>query len=211
MGIKRLAVLCAALTLSACAGGPALEEGEAPAPATPSVAQSDDALLPPGFGTLRQDDVTLALRSGDLLIKATPLDEAIIRLTAPDTYDRLAGLARAHREPLERQAIVSDASLFLVSVFSYQPNVTYQPEDLNLVSRGLRERPLAIRAVTPGWGVQRLGQEETQMAVYAFDPDIDLTVDLAVEYQDARNSGVWERILSVIQAERAKVRARAGR
>ena len=63
--------------------------------------------------------------------------------------------------------------------------------------------------MTPGWGAQRLGQQETQMAIYAFDPGIDLETDLAVEYGAERNAG-WEHILPVLQAERAKVRARAG-
>ncbi len=49
-------------------------------------------LLPPGLGTLHQDQISLRLQSGDLLIKITPLDEGIIRLTAPDTYERLRGL-----------------------------------------------------------------------------------------------------------------------
>ena len=180
-----------------------------PPPADALLEAQEADMVPPGFGTLHQDDVTLALRNGDLLIKATPLDEALIRLTAPDTYARLTGLAAAHREALERQARVQGASLFLVSVFSYEPDVTYQPEDINVVSQGIRERPLAIRAVTPGWGLQRLEQQETQIAVYAFSPSIDLELDLEVEYRETRNAG-WERILSIIHAERAKVRARAG-
>ena len=190
----------------------AFEEAPATAslpPAAALVSAQEADMVPPGFGTLRQDDVSLALRNGNLLIKATPLDEAVIRLTAPDTYARLAGLADAHRETLERDARVQEPTLFLVSVFSYEPDVTYQPEDVNVVSQGIRERPLAIRAVTAGWGTQRLGQQETQMAVYAFSPGIDLELDLEVEYRETRNAG-WERILSVIHAERAKVRARAG-
>jgi len=62
--------------------------------------------------------------------------------------------------------------------------------------------------VTPGWGRQRLSQEETQMAVYAYGPGLDLDQDLAAEYQDSRAGG-WDRILQEIQAERARVLARA--
>jgi hypothetical protein len=105
--------------------------------------------------------------------------------------------------------MTNDPSLFFVSFFSYDPDVTYEPEDLRLENRGLRYRPRGIQPVTPGWGSQRLGQQETQMAIYAFDRGIDLEVDLAVEYGMERNAG-WEHILPVIHAERAKVRARAG-
>ena len=46
------------------------------------------------------------------------------------------------------------------------------------------------------------------MAIYAFSSFINLDLDLEIEYRDARNAG-WQRILTVLEAERAKVRARA--
>lgn len=166
--------------------------------------------VPPGFGTLLQDQITLGIRQGDLLIKVTPLEEWVIRLTAPDTYARLQGMARTHGERAAGMAMSPSSSLFLVSFFSYQPNVTYQPEDLELANRGLRFRPGGIAAVTPSWGLQRLGQQETQMAVYAFAGGIDLEADLVVEYQGLRNE-IWRaQIVPLLRAEAAKARARAG-
>jgi hypothetical protein len=167
-------------------------------------------LVPPGYGTLLQDAISLRLQSGDLLLKVTPLEEWVIRLTAPDTYGRLKGLADSHGPQARRGAMGDRSSLFLVSLFSYQPDVTYQPEDLLLVNRGLRYRPLGIAPVTPSWGTQRLAQQETRMAVYAFEGRVDLETDLVVEYQQLRNE-VWrERILPLLEAERVKARARAG-
>ncbi len=195
-----------ALLITACAAGGAGAPG---ASAPGGEAMEAQELVPPGFGTLRQDDFTIRLRSGPLLIKVTPLAESIIRLAAPDTYDRLTGLVRVRIDALRRESMSDDPSLFFVSFFSYEPNVTYQPEDLRLVNRGLRYRPRGIEPVTPGWGTQRLGQQETQMAIYAFDRGIDLETDLEVEYGAERNAG-WEHILPVLQTERAKVRARAG-
>jgi hypothetical protein len=161
-----------------------------------------------GYGTLVQDEITLRIQQDQLLIKVTPLEEWVIRLTAPDTYARLQGLARAHGP---RAAAGAQApSLFLVSLFSYSPDVTYEPEDLLLVNRGLRFRPRGIAPITPSWGTQRLGQQETRMAVYAFQEGIDLETDLVVEYQELRNA-IWrDRILPTLQAEEAKVRARSG-
>jgi hypothetical protein len=79
-----------------------------------------------------------------------------------------------------------------------------------MVNRGLRYRPRGIAAVTPSWGTQRLGQQQTQMAVFAYDGEIDLERDLTVEYQDLRNE-IWrDRIVPLLRAEMAKVRARAG-
>ena len=189
--------------------GPALPGTPSPFPSDqegPSVEAPDS--LPSGLGTLVQDQITLGIQKEQLLIKVTPLDENVIRLTAPDTYARLQGLARIHGDRAARSMV--SPSLFLVSFFSYQPNVTYEPEDLLLVNRGLRYRPIGIAAITPSWGSQRLGQQETRMAVYAFDGGMDLEADLVVEYQGLRNE-IWrDRIIPLLKAEEAKVRARAG-
>ncbi len=170
----------------------------------------DEEPLPPGFGTLRQDDVTVTLLRPDMQIKVTPLAESITRVTAPDTYERLASLARAHRETMERRNPgLREAELFLVSLFSELPDVAFEPEDLNLVSRGFRYRPLAIVPVTPGWVSRRLQPRRTEMAVYAFDPGLDLETDLEVEYRETRSRS-WDGILPQVEAERARARSRAG-
>ena len=184
--------------------------GCATAPDRAGGAEADaGSLVPPGYGTLLQDDVTLALRAGDLQVKVTPLAESVIRLLAPDTYRRLHGLAESHGDALARQAGEPAPTLFLVSFFSLAPGVRYEPEAVEVVSRGLRHRPLAIGAVTPGWGTQRLGQRETHAAVYAFGAGVDLESGLTVEYRGVRNAA-WSRILTDLQAERERVRARAG-
>jgi hypothetical protein len=167
--------------------------------------------VPPGFGTLLQDQISLQLPRGDLPVKVTPLEEWVIRLAAPDTYARLRGLVEAHGERAARSAMTMEPSLFLVSLFSYRPDVRYEPEDLLLVNRGLRLRPLAIVPMTPSWGTQRLGQQETRMAIYAFEGGLDLEADLSVEYQELRNE-VWrERVVPLLQAERARALARSRR
>jgi hypothetical protein len=199
----RLAVLVGVGLTSACAF-----VGGDPDSAAAGGSAEGDGLVPAGYGTLRQNEVSLGLRRADLLIRATPLAESVIRLTAPDTYGRLRGLKEDHRASLVRRSGIDDPVVFLVSFFSYEPDITFEPEDVHLVNRGLRYRPLGIQPVTPGWGAQRLAQEETQMALYAFDPGLDLAQDLAVQYQDVRQAG-WERILQRIQAERARARARA--
>ena len=62
--------------------------------------------------------------------------------------------------------------------------------------------------MTPGWGQQRLGQQETQLAIYAFDPDCDLTQPLTVRY-GMTQSDAWTGIIQALDVERAKVMARA--
>ena len=198
-------IMAVAAVMSGCAGAVEIGQGGAL-----GAARDLGTLVPSGYGTLFQDQFTLALEQRGLLVKVTPLDESVILLAAPDTYTRLHRLAESNRKALEADANASNVSLFLVSFFSRQPNLTYEPEDLHIVNRGLRYRPVAVRAITPGWGGQRLGQEESQIAVYAFDGGIDLEIDLAADYQGSENSG-WATILSTLRAERTRVRARARR
>ena len=166
------------------------------------------ALVPPGYGTLAQAEFTLRLQSGPLQIQVTPLAESVIRLAAPDTYERLASLSTSAGASLPSRGL-GEGPLFLVSMFSRAPTITYEPENLQIVNGGLRYRPVAIEAITPGWGGQRLRQEETQIAVYAFDPGIDLEIAMTVEYEGVRDTS-WERILNRLELERARVRGRIG-
>jgi len=166
-----------------------------------------DTLPPPGFGTLRQDEVTVALSSGPLEVKVTPLAESVIRVTAPDTYRRLSGLASLHLPGAVRQTGMANPTLFLVSFFSEAPETAFVPEELQIISRGMRLRAGAILPVTPGWGQRRLAQRATEMAVYAFADRADLESDLVVAY-GLVESGAWNAILPRVQAERARARAR---
>ncbi len=192
--------------LAACATG-----GQAPVgarePAAPKAPQPPGS-VPPGFGTLKQDQFTVSLRSGALLVKVTPLTESVIRLAAPDTYTRLHALAESVRPEAERRLPGGEPQLFLVSLFSYQPDVPFQPEDLQLIATGRTLRPAAILPRTSGWGRQRLGQQEAQAAVYVFEGPIGYGQSLIVRNgMDQRGAGA--DIVPVLDEERGKVVARA--
>lgn len=177
------------------------------AAATPGVTTTTaDTLLPAGFGTLRQDEITVSIRSGALLVKMTPLDEALIRLLAPDTYDRLSSLRRSRSEEASR-TMMREPELFLVSFFSYQPNTSFQPEDLQIVYQSRLLRPATIIPLTTNWGRQRLDQQETQAAIYAFDAEIDFAQVLTVRY-GVEQSEEWRQILTRLENERGQVRSR---
>jgi len=177
--------------------------------ATPGTPTGDGAqpLPPPGSGTLRQDEITVRLTSGDVQIKVTPLAESVIRTAAPDTYQLLSGLATRSMAEAVRQTGSENPALFLVSFYSDSPDAAFVPDELQLIVRGLRRRPDAILPVTPGWGRRRLAQRETETAVYAFAGGVDLESDLVVAY-GLVESAQWQTILPRIRAERARARSR---
>ena len=157
-----------------------------------------------GSGTLRQDEISVRMTAGDVRVEVTPLAGWVLEAAAPDTRDRLTRIARAHGAAPSRGAGESEPLLFLVAFSSMRPGAEFQPEDLHLVSRGLRERPLEIRAITPGWGSQRLEQQESALAVYAFPASVDLSRDLVVSYQGEEDSS-WSNIVSAVEAERGRI------
>lgn len=189
------------LAILAALAGCALPAGT-PGPDEPGL------LPPPGYGTLRQDEISVPLISGDVQILVTPLAESVTLATAPDTYRRLSGLAARHGPEAARATGSDRGTLFLVSFFTESAVASFVPEEVQILSRGVRLRPDAILPVTPSWGQRRLRQRETEMAVYAFPGRVDMEADLVVAYGLVEN-GAWAGILPRVQAERARARARA--
>ena len=140
---NRCAVIALAMMGVGCASNAKPVVAQEPATADSSVRN-----IPVGLGTLKQDEFTVGLRSDALLIKVTPLEEAIIRLAAPDTYNRLHAL-RESRAADAQGSNYGAPEMFLVSFFSYQPDVPFQPEDLQLEHQGQVMRPTSILPLTP--------------------------------------------------------------
>jgi len=189
------ALLIASAMVSACMIAPVSET---------SIPNTATAILPPsGFGSLMQSEVSISLTSRDLEILVTPLDESVIRVTAPDTEERLRRITATHSHRLP-----ADATYVLVSFFTAQADVAFVPEELQFVAQGIRVLPSGIAPITPGWQQRRVLQRQTELAVYAFPHSVDLESELVLVY-GFDQTRTWSGILPRIQAERARARARA--
>lgn len=170
-------------------------------------------MAPVGYGTLSQDDITVLVQDGGVRIKIVPLSEWVIRLTAPDTYRRLNGYKVVRgAEILERTSRAGERGwplVLFVTYFSQAVEETFEPYDLQIRNKGLLHRPLDILPVTPEFTRERLRQQETQIALYLFPPDIDLDLRTEVAYGQARSLR-WNGIRSILDSELALVNSRAG-
>jgi hypothetical protein len=200
----------AAIFFAACAPANTMP-GETTGGATPTQEEAREAAdpLPIGRGSLHQDAFTLSLRDGDLLLKVTPLEESVIRLAAPDTYQRLRATADSRIEQARDAVYSGEPELMLVSFFSYSPDTDYRPDDLYVMYQGRALRPVVVIPVTSGWGRGRLQQREIQNAVYVFEPEIDYSQPMTVRY-GALESTNWNTIVPTLDRERARVRGRTG-
>lgn len=195
-----LALAMAAAAWGGCAPAPAPGAVDRPAAEPRRVERAD----PGRSGSLTQAQISLRLTARALRIEVTPLAAWVLEAAAPDTRDRLQSIAETHGIELARRTGVSDPVLFLVSLSSRSQGTPFRPDDLHMLSRGLLERPLAIRPITPGWGSGRLSVQASEIAVYAYGSDLDLTRELTVAYQGVEDSS-WSRKVVAIEAERGRI------
>ncbi|NIR46528.1 MAG: hypothetical protein GWN99_18960 [Gemmatimonadetes bacterium] len=209
---RGLSGLVAALLVSACGSAPATSDG--PERPQPVGQQGDEALPPPGYGTLREDNFTVSLQSGQVQVKVTPLAESVIRLAAPDTYQRLHRLVESRSERIrqlaQRNGLREDPLVMQVSFFTRDVQSAFEPTNLTVLSEGIQYRPIAILPITPDWGREQLKQQEVQRALYLFNPGINLEVAFQVDYRGTISRG-WGNIIPTLEAERGRVLSRARR
>jgi hypothetical protein len=180
--------------------------------AGPLAAQrGSEALPPPGFGTLKMDDIALLFETAELRIRVLPLDERVLRLLAPDSYTSLSGLKRlkaAEVDSAARRYGVTQPSLFLITVFALQDQVSFTPEDFTVESRGRLFRPIGFAPLSARWGERRLDRRGEAVAVTLFEADIEPFEDLTISYGTASTSA-WSRIVRRLDTERAAALSRA--
>ena len=218
MSVRLVALALLAWLVWACVSGPPPARGpdarQGPSRDTPD---RDDIiaanLIPVGFGTLRQDDVALRVQLPNVLVKAIPLDEPVIRTLSPDSYRALRGILISRQTDVERIAQrynLRERNVWLVSFFGVQADARFSPREVRVTSVGRDFRPLEVIPLTTGFGEQRLQPRETQSALYLFEDGLDVEQGLTLAVE-SEQTDAWQAILRVIERERALIRSRAAR
>jgi len=200
----------AVLAMAVACGG----SGPRPAPAleaqTPAGWQ-DTTPVPPGFGTLRRDDIVVQFNASQIQIQVLPLEEEIIRLLLPDAYQALRSLVQSKHDAIAAAAErggVSDPALVLVTFRGVVPQARFSPDELNIGSRGQLFRPIGVVPLSTAWDTYQLEARQQAMAIYLFPEGISFRERLLVGYQGLVNDS-WSRTLNAVERERSAVLARA--
>ena len=175
----------------------------------PSLAAQDT--IPAGYGTLRRDDIVIRFSTGTFEVQVLPLDEQVIRLLAPDTYRSLHQLVKSRHTDIAEaasRAATDQATLFMVTFLAVVPQARFNPEDLNIASRGRLFRPVAIVPLSPTWSSFQLEARQQAAAIYLFEPGISMREQMTVSYQGL-SSDTWNHSIRLLDQERARVKARA--
>lgn len=168
-------------------------------------------LPPAGYGTLRQEDVALRLRTATLQIRVVPLDERVTRLLASDTYNSFHRLKQSRAAEIQTAADrygIGTTVLFLVTFFGGQDQARFDPQNLTIMSQNRFFRPVEIFPLSPLWSGQLLNQRETATAIYLFEDGITILQPFSVTYENT-STNRWEQVLRRLDRERASVLARA--
>ena len=196
-----------ALVLGALAGAtiavPACAQGTGQA--------ASDALPPPGYGSLRQDDLALRLRDPEIEVRFVPLDLRVTSLLARDSYESLHSLVQSRRRAIDSTASaagISRPGLALVTFFGQRSSARYDPQNLTLVVRNRVYRPLGIVPFTPRFTSQVIDVREQVSAIYLFEESIPVTDDFTLSY-GGLTSESWSKKQPTLDRERARVASRA--
>ncbi len=201
----------------ACGGSPApaTETATVPIPAPAPRDSTASGLLPPGFGTLWQDDISIVIEGNGFRASALPLDEAVIRLLAPDSYRGLRSLLDSKRQQILQRASargIREPRVWQIRFFGNAPDARFVPTDITVTSGGREYRPIDVVAVTNGFSEQRLQPRDTQTGLLVFEEGLDVSQPVVVTMGMARNTD-WDnapgKILARLDTERASARARA--
>src|SRR5207247_9158880 len=126
---------------------------------------------PAGFGALKRGDIVVRFATEQLEMQVLPLDEQVIRLLAPDTYQSLAQLLRTKQREIAdaaRRVAVPNPTLVMVTFFGIAPQARFSPEDVNITSRGRLFRPVGIVPLSPQWSCYQLEGHGQAVALYLF-------------------------------------------
>jgi hypothetical protein len=211
--LVRVALLACVSVLTACGSGGAPAPSTRPAPDSQAGDTLRNALIPAGYGTLRQDEISVRLQLPSVQVRAIPLDESVIRVLSPDSYRALHELVQGRRGEINALAArrgVRNPSLWYVSFFGLEPESRFDPQAIVINAGGRDYHPLEVVPLTTGFNSQRIRSRETQSAIYLFDEGVDVNQSLVVSMDTVRSAS-WSGTLRAIERERALVRSRAAR
>ena len=176
---------------------------------------SSSALIPAGFGTLKQADIAIVLEPEGVHVAAIPLDESVIRTLAPDSYRRLRASLDSKRPTITQRASmrgVREPRVWYVRFYGRTPDARFVPTDLTVTSGGRDYRPFDV--VADLVGLRRAATSAARHADAASSCSRTASTSsqpLVVSdgHRSATSTGTRNSILKKLDTERASIRARA--
>jgi hypothetical protein len=177
-------------------------------PARAQEAAPGGELPPVGFGSLKQDNVSLRVSVNDFEVRFIPLDERLIRLLGSDAYQSLHMLVASRRGPIDsaaRDAGVASPGLALVTFFALRSGAQFDPDNFTLSYHNQFERPVAIVPYTTNFNSRQLDVRQQASAIYMFRLPIPVYDRFDVLYSTTAQITWGDEIVGRIGVERSRV------
>ena len=175
---------------------------------------SSEQVVRPGYGTLRQEDLQIALATTALEIRFTPLDPRVINLLAPDAYQAMAVLVQNNRPRIDSAAranAVSRPGIAYVQFYGLQPGANFDAQSLVLVFRGRLLRPIAILPYSQNFNDGRLEPRQQVTAFYLFEEQIPVLEPFSLQYYQQYNTEWTSNRVANINTERQRALLRSSK
>lgn len=181
---------------------------------TNAIDSLDANFVPAGYGTLKMEDISFRITlTGGLQVTASPMDEKVIRLLAPDAYRNQCTIRASRQKQIDSIANrdrLPKYSLWYVQFYTVEQGETrFSPQEFVFRNVGRDLRPRGVIPLSSGFGDYRLHQRETQFALYVFDGQLDVNQPLVAVIQGVQSNTDWAALTRRIEQERALVRSRA--
>jgi len=157
-------------------------------------------------GVLQTDDISVILQGGGLWIKITPMEEEILRYCTEDTRQMYRNLLSNQGKELTRDDGNAFKKFFVQFRGQSENEVYFDPTELNINQQGKFYKPEKIIPITSTFDKRILKQyQNPELAIYAFNKDIDLERSIHFHYKDL-NSGKWDEIIRSVEEAKLLVR-----
>ncbi len=170
-----------------------------------------EALPPGGYGSLKQDDLALRVRTAELDVRFVPLDLRVTSLLGRDSYQSLHSLVQSRRQAIDslsRAAGIGHPGLALVTFYGRVARARFDPQLVSLQVRGHPIFPLGMVPIGPGFSNRELGVRGQARAIYVFEEIVPVIEPFTLSY-GTQLSAAWESRIQLLSRERGRAVRRA--
>jgi hypothetical protein len=169
-------------------------------------------LLPPGYGTLDLNTVTMVMQTPVLEIRFVPMDKRVMRLAKPSVdsaMDQLVTRFKAQIKDAADRAGVSSPGLAMVTFFATQPGSQFTPQDLRVIIPGRELTPIGILPFNANFNSGQLQLRQQASALYVFEQPLPVENSFGIGYGPTSSPDAWTPVLETLNREKSRVQARA--
>jgi hypothetical protein len=159
-----------------------------------------------GEGVLETEDISVILQGGGLWIRITPLEEEILRYCTEDTRNTYTKMLDNQGKSLQKDGESSFRKFLVLFQGRSENEIYFDPTELKIVHQGKVYKSEEIIPISSTFDKRILTlYGNPEMAIYAFNKDIDLTLSIQFQYKDL-TSNQWEEIIQTVEDSKLQVR-----